>query len=549
MTIKSKTKIFRIALIKPSHYDDEGYVIQWFRSWMPTNTLTCVHGIMQEVAERKVLGDDVEIIIEPFDELSFIVSEKKIIRSIKESSAGLVMLVGVQTNQYPRAIDLARPFIKVGIDVIMGGFHVSGSIAMVPDWKPALDEAQALGISLFAGELEEHADRIVQDSWNAKLNPIYNCLAELPELENAPMPHLSPVILKRTWKSVAGLDLGRGCPFKCNFCSIINVQGQKTRSRSIKKVMDYIRYSASCGSTHYLVSDDNFARNKNCIQFLDGFIDLREKDGIELDIFIQVDTKAVNIPGFVEKAKRAGCARVFIGMESVRQANLEKAGKSHNKVEELREMALAWRRAGILTYATFIIGFPDDTVMSLEQDIRFIQKNIPVDLIQFFMLMPVPGSKDHKMLVDAGTTMDRDFNRFDSEHPTIEHANMSREEWADIYKRAWDIYYSDQHVENILRETAQAGISISEIFSSIVGFYCAVKYDNTHPLQSGAFRRKIRTSRRFGMPVEPRLPFLVKRVREIIETHVGLALTFWRFKRILKKVKRELTAKGIHPTP
>ncbi len=547
MAIKSKSQIFRVILIKPSHYDDEGYVIQWFRSWMPSNTLSCVDGIMREAADRNVLGSGVEIIIEAFDELSSVVSEPKIIRSIKDSSGGLVMLVGVQTNQYPRAIDIARPFIKAGIDVIMGGFHVSGAIAMVPDWKPALEEAQNLGISLFAGELEEHADRILKDSWNGKLNSIYNCLAELPELENAPMPRLSPAVLKRTWRPVTGLDLGRGCPFECSFCSIINVQGQKPRSRSVTKVKDYIRLSASCGSNNYLVSDDNFARNKSCGQFLDAFIELREKEGIEMDIFIQVDTKASRIPGFVEKAKRAGCARVFIGVESVRQANLEGAGKSQNKVEELREMALAWRRAGIMTYATLIVGFPGDTVMSLEEDIRFIQENIPVDLVQFFMLMPIPGSKDHKALVDSGTSMDADFNRYDSEHPTIDHPKMTRDEWTDIYKRGWEIYYSDQHVEKILRETARAGISISEVFIGILSFYGAVKYENAHPLQCGVFRRKIRTRRRFGMHIEPRLPFLAKRVKEIIQTQAGLFITYWRFKKILKKVKRELAAEGIHP--
>ncbi|MCP5006309.1 MAG: radical SAM protein, partial [Planctomycetes bacterium] len=530
--MKQKKQIFRVVLIKPSHYDDDGYVIQWFRSWMPTNTLSCVHGIMQEAAERKIFGPDIEIVIEAFDECSSVISEKKIIRSIKGSSCGFVMLIGVQTNQYPRALDIARPFKKAGIDVIMGGFHVSGSIAMVPDWKPALEEAQALGISLFAGELEGHADTILRDTWYGKLNHIYNCLAELPEIENAPMPHISLDPIKRTKRPITGIDLGRGCPFECSFCTIINVQGQKARSRDVKKVMDYIRLSASCGSNVCFITDDNFSRNKNWRQFLDGFIELREKEGIKMDFIIQVDTKATRIPGFIEKAKKAGCSRVFIGMESVRQGNLAGVGKNQNNVEELREMALALRSAGIITYAALIVGFPDDTVKDLEEDIRFIQENVPVDLLQFSMLTPLPGSKDHKNLVNNGTPIDPDFNRYDLEHPTMNHPEMTRNEWADIYKRAWDIYYSDQHIERVLRETASAGISISDVFNTILSFFCVVKYDNLYPAQGGLFRRKIRAIRRYGMPIEPRFRFLLKRVQETTKTQFGIAVTYWRFNKI-----------------
>ncbi len=545
MTMKPIKQILRVVLIKPSLYDEDGYVIQWFRSFIPTNTLSCVHGIMLEAAERNILGPDIEIVLEAFDEWNTIISVKNIIRSIKESSCGLVMLIGVQTNQYPRALDIARPIREAGIDVMMGGFHVSGSVAMTPDWKPALEEAEALGISLFAGELEGHADTILRDSLNGKLNPMYNALAELPELENAPMPYLTPHIVKRTMFSIVGLDLGRGCPFTCSFCSIINVHGQKSRSRGVQKVMDYIRLTTSCRFNRIIITDDNFARNKYWQQFLDGFIELREKEGIVLDIFIQVDTKTTQIPGFIEKAKKAGCTKAFIGIESVRQGNLAGAGKNQNNVDELREMALAWRGAGILTYAALIIGFPSDTVKSIEEDIRFIQENIPVDLLQFFILTPLPGSEDHKKLVENGTPMDSDFNRYSDEYTTTDHPKMSRDEWADIYKRAWDIYYSDQHVEKIFRETAYAGISMREIFNTLLSNYCAVKYDYTHPLVSGAFRRKSRTNRRFGMPIEPRFRFLLKRSREIVKTQSGFVATFWRFNKILKKIKKELTAEGV----
>jgi hypothetical protein len=60
-------------------------------------------------------------------------------------------LVGVQSNQFPRAVDLARPFLPAGLPVCIGGFHVSGSIAMLPEMPEEMREAAALGISFFAG--------------------------------------------------------------------------------------------------------------------------------------------------------------------------------------------------------------------------------------------------------------------------------------------------------------------------------------------------------------------------------------------------------------
>ncbi len=538
--MKQKKQTFKVVLIKPSHYDDDGYVIQWVRSWMPTNTLSCVHGIMQEAADRKVLGTKVGILIEAYDELSMVVPVNKIIRSIKEASGALVMMIGIQTNQYPRAVDLARPFRNAGIRVLMGGFHVSGCVAMVPHWKPAFRDATGIGISLFAGELEGHADKILEDAWHGQLKPLYNRLSTLPDLETAPMPFLSPDILKRTMKSVAGLDLGRGCPFKCSFCTVINVQGQKSRSRNVDKVLDYIRHSASCGTFRYLVTDDNFSRNKNWEPLLDAFIKLHEEEGIRMDIFFQVDTNAVRIPHFVEKVKRAGCTRVFIGMESVRQANLEGVGKNQNRVEELREMAQTWRDTGIISLATMIIGFPGDTVTSIKEDIRFIQENIPIDILQFFMMVPLPGSQDHQQLVESGAFLGLDFNNYDSEHAVMEHPEIGRKEWRDIYKLAWDLYYTDEHIEKVFKGAAEARIPLGDILTSILGFYGAVKYDKTHPLQSGALRRKVRTSRRYGMPVEPWWSFLPKRIGESILVQAKFAATFWRLYKIMKKVKREL---------
>src|SRR6202012_5283146 len=155
---------FTIVLIKPSHYDDDGYVIQWRRSTIPSNSLASVYGLLAECAEARVRGPGVEIAIEAYDECNTVIDVAAAVARIRAAGGGFVGLVGVQSNQYPRALDLGRQFRQAGVAVVMGGFHVSGCLSMLPDMPAELAEAQALGIALFAGEAEgERMAALLQD--------------------------------------------------------------------------------------------------------------------------------------------------------------------------------------------------------------------------------------------------------------------------------------------------------------------------------------------------------------------------------------------------
>ena len=127
---------FHIVLIKPTHYDDDGYPIQWFRSAVPSNTLACLNGLAMDAQRTRILGPDVAIQIHTHDETNQRMRPDKIIRMIsKRGGKALIALVGVQSNQFPRAVDISRPFLKAGLPVCIGGFHVSGCIAMLPEWR------------------------------------------------------------------------------------------------------------------------------------------------------------------------------------------------------------------------------------------------------------------------------------------------------------------------------------------------------------------------------------------------------------------------------
>src|SRR5271166_3380740 len=125
---RSAARTFHIEMIKPSHYDDDGYVIQWWKASIPSNSLASLYAIVQDAAQRRVLGDDVALTFDGWDECNTIISERRVAGTIERAGAGGVFLVGVQSNQFPRAMDLARAFRARGLGVVIGGFHVSGCL-------------------------------------------------------------------------------------------------------------------------------------------------------------------------------------------------------------------------------------------------------------------------------------------------------------------------------------------------------------------------------------------------------------------------------------
>ena len=421
---------FLLFLIKPSHYDDDGYVIQWQRSAIPSNSLAVLYGIASDCHDRRALGDDVDIEIVAIDETNARVRPQRIVNRMRRNGGfGMVGLVGAQSNQFPRALDIARPLRAASVQVGIGGFHVSGCLAMLPEMPEDMKEAQRLGVAMFAGEAEGRLDVVLQDAARGALAPIYDFMKDLPGVEGAPLPLLPAERVGRTVGFLASFDAGRGCPFQCSFCTIINVQGRKSRYRSADDVEALIRAYTAKGIKYFFITDDNLARNKNWESIFDRLIHLREVEKLKFKFVIQVDTLCHKIPNFVEKAARAGVKRVFIGLENINPDSLLGAKKKQNRIADYREMLLAWKKARCFTYAGYILGLPGDTPASIRRDIEIVQKELPVDLLEFTLLTPLPGSEDHKKLFERNVWMDPDLNAYDLETVTVEHPRMSREEW------------------------------------------------------------------------------------------------------------------------
>ena len=530
-------KRFRVVLVKPSHYDDDGYVIRWFRSPMPANSLASVYSLVDDCAQRRVLGPDISIDIVAIDETNTRVRTDRIITEMRANdNFGFVGLVGVQSNQYPRSLHIAKPLRAAGIPVIIGGFHVSGMLAMFPAVMEDLQQALDMGVTLFAGEAEGRMEEVVHDAAAGTLKPIYNYINDLPALEETVTPFLPGNSVRKTIGNVTTFDAGRGCPFQCSFCTIINVQGRKSRRRSPDDVERILRKNFEQGIDRFFITDDNFARNKDWEPIFDRIIKLREEDGMDVRFLIQVDTLCHKIPNFVAKAKRAGVTRIFIGLENINPDNLLAAKKRQNKITEYRNMLLAWKAAGIWTYAGYILGFPNDTPESARRDIEIIKKEMPLDVLEFFFLTPLPGSEDHKALWSKGVPLDSDLNKYDLEHALVQHANMTKAEWEKLYRDAWAIYYTREHIETILRRAQACSINILRLAQIILWFAASLTVERVHPLQGGFFRLKNRHERRPELPIEPVWIFYPRLALDFSLKHARIARKAWQIFRIYRRV-------------
>ena len=534
---------FQFVLIKPSHYDDDGYVIRWWRSIIPSNSLAALYSIGEDAAARGALGPDVAIDIEAIDETNTRVDVPGLLRRFRAHGGfGLVALVGVQSNQFPRALDIARPFRDAGVAVAIGGFHVSGVISMIDGHALGLETCREMGIAVFAGEVEGRLEELLQDAATGRLAPVYDFMNDLPSISETPVPFLPKRYVTRTYGLSSSFDAGRGCPYQCSFCTIINVQGRRSRHRSADDVERLVRLNWSHGIHKFFVTDDNFARNKNWEAIFDRLSSLRDKDSIPLGLMIQVDTLCHKIPRFIEKAKRAGVTRVFIGLESINPDTLLAAKKRQNKIAEYRKMMLAWKAHGVITLAGYILGFPADSPDSIRRDIAIIQRELPIDILEFFCLTPLPGSEDHQKLWRQCVAMDPDLNKYDVEHVCTAHPKMSQNEWEAIYREAWLLYYSNDHMRTLLRRAAATGLPIGSLLKLLVSFATAVPIENVHPLQAGLVRLKHPGERRPGLPrLNPWL-FWPAFVFDVVRKHVVLAVVSVRLLLVVYAISRDSAA-------
>ena len=167
---------------------------------------------------------------------------------------------------------------------------------------------------------------------------------------------------------------------------------------------------------------------------------------------------------------------------------------------------------------------------------KIIQRELPVDFLEFFNLTPLPGSQDHQELFKKGVWMDPDLNNYDLFHVTTGHKGMSPAEWRDVYRRAWETYYTPEHVETLLRRARASRIPLGRMLTLAVWFAGTYSIEKVHPLEGGYLRFKSRTDRRPDRPRENPVTFYVRYAAETIVKHVRFLKLIFTYHRIAKRV-------------
>jgi len=193
----------------------------------------------------------------------------------------------------------------------------------------------------------------------------------------------------------------------------------------------------------------------------------------------------------------------------------------------------------VITYAGYIIGFPNDTLISILRDIDIIKRELPVDLLEFFNLTPLPGSEDHLKLFRVDAPLDPDLNKYDLNHVCMTHPRMTKEEWQQAYKLAWQRYYTIEHIETVLRRVASVGANASNALFLITWFKGSIDFENVHPLEGGFLRLKYRRDRRPGRSIEPTWRFYPRYYFDVAIKLARWFALYLRLRRIYLRVRRD----------
>lgn len=523
-----------ITLIRPTNYTDDGYPIKMRIGVIRSNTLTQMGTLTRDIVNYPFFKG-VTLTVRLIDDAIQRVPVKEIIeRSTLSGVRAIVMVVGVQSGQYPRALDIASWFLPHNIPVLIGGFHVSGMLAMV-GLTADLRDAMCKGITLVAGEVEgERLPAIVEDVVRGRAEPLYNFLSPTPDLSNIPTPRLTKADLKGFASPYSTIDTGRGCVFTCDFCTIINVQGRTMRCREPEQVVEFVRQNYHrAGVVHSFFTDDNIARNPRWRELFAGLIHLREEENIPFTFMMQSDLAARKMPpgDFFILAARAGCNQVFFGVESVNRDNLRSQGKYQNQVSEYKDLAAHLHSLGIACHAGYILGLPFDTPTSIKHDIGELQR-VGFDSASFYILSPLPGSKDHQRWWRERRWMETDFNTYDSAHVAVMPERMTRDELMATYQSTWDQFYSIEHMVNVLKVWRHDWSYYWNRLFFFAAYLYASKIERLHPMTCGFWTVRCRDDRRSGFARESFFPFWWSRCKTINARLWGLVKLFFQLEEV-----------------
>ena len=268
---------------------------------------------------------------------------------------------------------------------------------------------------------------------------------------------------------------------------------------------------------------------------------------MHVSFVIQVDTLCHSIPELHRKGGARAGVTPRVHRPGKHQSRTISSAPRRNRTTSPNTARCCWpgSRSAAFTYAGYILGFPDDTPEIIRRDIEIIQRELPLDILEFFCLTPLPGSEDHQRLSPAGAPMDPDLNKYDLEHVADRASAHVQGGMGGHLPRGLEALLFPQHMRTIMRRAAATGVSAGAAMFLLLWFWGCVKLEKLHPLQGGYLRRKYRRDRRPGLALEHPLLFYPRYGAELVSNHIRLAAMAARlglFRLKLKRNKEEARA-------
>jgi hypothetical protein len=462
--------MLRVVIIKPSKYGITGDVERFRRGFMPNTTVPYIRSL----TPSSIDGVSIETIA--IDE--YVQTDLHYLDALRNPGpTTLLAVVGVQSHQFPRALDLAALARAHGVQhCVIGGPH-----PMTCD--TSLLQHQRVSFALAEAELIWL--QILRDAIHGELLPVYGQDQRWTEQIEAPV--LIPPSkrdLRRYVVPMMGIYPARGCPFTCNFCSVIKIAGRQIRSQAIETTMASLRKAKAAGVKLVMFTSDNFNKYAEARDLLEQMI--AEKIGLRF--FVQCDTQVAKQEELVTLLGRAGCFEMFVGVESFSRKTLLAAHKTQNYPSTYGEIVNLCRKNGIVSHFSNIIGFPDDTRETIRTHMDVLRSLRP-DTASFYILTPIPGTEQYDDFLAAGWITADSLDRFDGTTPTWRHPVLDAKELEHLLFACYREFYTAGHMlrtalENLLSDSMgrlvpYLGLPLFSRFSA---------WQNTHPM-SGGFGR------------------------------------------------------------
>ena len=468
----------QVVIIKPSKYMADGFVERFRRGFMPNSTVP----YMRSMVPVEVDGMPVET--KTVDE--YVHTDLQYLKLLlgPQGKRTLVALVGVQSHQFHRALDLAAYAQSNGCMTVIGGPHV-----MTCDTSMF----HGRGVSFALAEAELVWSKILQDAACGEMQPVYGSDRRWQqELEAPVLAPPSRSDLGRYVIPMLGVYPARGCPFLCNFCSVIKIAGRRIRSQSIATTLASLRAAKAAGVRTIMFTSDNFNKYPEAETLLAAMIE----DQLGLDFFVQCDTQIARQEHLVALLGKAGCFQMFVGVESFNRQTLLAAHKGQNRPEMYRDIVRLCREYGISSHFSNIIGFPQDTEREVREHVQVLREMAPT-WASFYILCPIPGTEQYEDFLAQGLITETNLDRFDTTCLTWRHPSLSRERLSELLFDCYRKFFSLPHAlrnakdEVSFRSRGLFARSAANLAMSLFTRYCA--WRRTHPMSGGV--RRVRLDR------------------------------------------------------